>query len=90
MYDVILSRGAKRDLGELRRGTPPADREAIVRAIQALADDPRPLHALRLVNSGYWRLRVRNFRVIFEIDDDANAVIVQTIARRSQGTYRDM
>ncbi len=90
MYDVILSRGAKRDLGDLRRGTPAADREAIVRAIQALAENPRPVNAVPLVNSDYWRLRVRNVRVVFEIDDDANSVIVQTVARRSEGTYRDV
>jgi len=90
MYEIVLNRGAVRDLAELRRGTSSADRNAIDRAIQGLAEQPRPAQARRLVNSDLWRLRVRDYRVIFAIDDDAQLVHVHSVARRGEGTYRNV
>lgn len=90
MYELILSRGAVRDLRGLRQGSSAADRDAIDRAIQTLAEDPRPAQARRLVNSDLWRLRVRDYRIIFAIDDDLQTIHIFSVARRGESTYRNV
>ena len=55
------------------------------RAIQALANDPRPPGSLKPV--GYkdeWRVRVGDWRIVYRIDD---GVLVVTVTPRS-GAYR--
>ena len=57
------------------------------RAIQALADVPRPQGCLKLV--GYkdeWRVRVGEWRVVYRIDDGVLVVLVVTVPPRS-GAY---
>ena len=74
----------------MRHGTSSGDRAAIDAAIGGLAQEPRPTQARRLVNSCEWRLRVRDFRVIYEINDDDREVYVLAVLRRGEGTYRDV
>jgi mRNA interferase RelE/StbE len=56
--------------------------------ILALAMDPRPPGTVKLTGTEFWRLRVGDLRVIYRIDDVANLVVVLTVARRSESTYR--
>lgn len=89
-YELDLSRAAVRDLGRLRRGVSSADRTAIDTAVRDLAVDPRPPQAKQLVNSTLWRHRVRDYRIIYEIDDVASVVYVVAVVRRNDATYRDV
>jgi len=60
-------------------------------AILALADDPRPHGALQLRESARrWRLRVGNYRVIYDIFDADRLVTVDRIIRRTTRTYKDI
>lgn len=90
MYQLVLGRRATRDLGRLRHGTSPEDRAAIDAAIRGLTLEPRPIQARPLVNSDQWRLRVRDFRIIYEIDDTDREVVVLAVVRRGEGTYKDV
>jgi mRNA interferase RelE/StbE len=80
MFKVSITSSAERDLKRLDRPT----KNRIVSAILALASDPRP-HACLKVKSeeGVWRIRVGDWRVGYEIDDDAGEVLVLKIAHRS-------
>ena len=65
----VYTNRAKKELNEV----PPADRQRIVRRVEAYAAEPdAPRHDVRrLVNTspGY-RLRVGNWRVLFDIDGE--------------------
>lgn len=60
----------------------------IIAAIQLLADDPRPAGCKKLVGSQRdWRIRVGEYRVLFEIDDTEQIVRVMRVRHR-RDAYR--
>jgi len=86
-WTVSLARKAARDLDRLEG----ADWPAVRRAIDGLAEDPyrgdvRPLQGKDW--KGYFGKRVGDFRVIFTLDQAARAVMIHTVLRRSEKTYR--
>lgn len=54
----------------------------ITKAIQALAEDPRPARSTKLVGADAWRLRVGDYRVIYLLDDVVTVVTVTRIGHR--------
>ena len=84
MYDVLLERHAERDLKPL----PAIAFRRIIAAIQLLADDPRPAGCKKLVGSQRdWRIRIGEYRVLFEIDDTEQIVRVMRVRHR-RDAYR--
>ena len=80
-YTVVITRGAQRDLDRL-------DRPVLARvapAIDELSSDPRPPGCRKLVNqSNLWRVRVRDWRVLYEVDDALRTVRVIAVRHRSK------
>ncbi len=65
-----------------------ADRTRIVAKIAALATNPRPHGSEKL--AGYddrYRIRQGNYRVVYEIDDDASHITIYKIGHRRE-VYR--
>jgi mRNA interferase RelE/StbE len=83
-YRVDLAPAAQREL----RRFPPGDAARLRGPILALAIEPRPFGAAKLVDSAFWRLRVGDLRIVYLIDDAARLVVVLRVARRSERTYR--
>jgi len=83
-YQVELASAAQRQLRRL----PPGDAARLRAPILALAIEPRPPGATKLVGVDFWRLRVGDLRVIYAIDDATSLVIVLRVARRAESTYR--
>jgi mRNA interferase RelE/StbE len=83
-WRVELAPAAQRQLRRL----PPGDAARLRGPILALAIEPRPPGAAKLVDSDFWRLRVADLRVVYAIDDEAGLVVVLRVARRSESTYR--
>ena len=80
-YTVVVTRGAQRDLDRLDR--PVLNRVAT--AIDELSDDPRPHGSRKLVNQvNLWRVRVGDWRVLYEIDDAVRTVRVVAVRHRSK------
>jgi mRNA interferase RelE/StbE len=80
-YTIIVTRGAERDLNKLDR--PVLNR--IVPIIDNLSQDPRPPGSRKLVNEvNMWRVRVGDWRVLYEISDDARTVRVIAARHRSK------
>ena len=91
MYRVDYSRSAAHELSRLARSAPPGDVRAIRAAIEGLAGDPRPTGARKLeALEDLYRLRVRDYRVIYALNDESQLVVVTRVARRSETTYRDL
>jgi mRNA interferase RelE/StbE len=83
-WRVELAPAAQRQLRRL----PPGETARLRGPILALARDPRPPGALRLAGGPFWRLRVGDLRIIFVIDEQAQAIVVLRVARRNESTYR--
>ncbi|MGD0349239.1 MAG: type II toxin-antitoxin system RelE/ParE family toxin [Verrucomicrobiota bacterium] len=84
MYRVFLERSAERDLGRLSSEV----HGRVIAAIQELANNPRPPGCRKLVGSkNDWRIRVGDYRVIYEIADTIRVVRVNRVRHRRE-VYR--
>ncbi len=82
-YSLFILPRAQKELAQLNAG-------AFVRvrdAIRELANDPRPSGCLKLTGRDGWRLRVGEFRVVYEIDDEHRLVTVLNVGHR-RDVYR--
>lgn len=89
-YQVAVAAPAARDLAALVR-RPPAGNllQRIQQAILSLAEDPRPPGARKLVGAEEgWRLRIGDYRILYDINDDDKVVTIGRILHRSDA-YRD-
>ena len=84
MYEVCIERTAERDLKQLS-----ADNfHRIISSIKSLSENPRPRGCRKISGSkNDWRIRVGDFRVIYEIDDKGKAVRVMRVRHR-RSAYR--
>ncbi|MFB3882573.1 MAG: type II toxin-antitoxin system RelE/ParE family toxin [Armatimonadota bacterium] len=82
---LVVSAAAERDLGRLSRGV--AGRVSEV--IDALAREARPRGCLLLrdYKPPTWRVRVGDWRVLYETDDRAGVVTVTGIRHRGRAYY---
>jgi mRNA interferase RelE/StbE len=84
MYRVLLERSAEKDLLRLSSGI----HNRIIAAIQTLATNPRPPGCRKLSGSkNDWRIRVADYRVIYEIADEIRIVRVNRVRHR-RDVYR--
>ena len=74
-YDVFIKPSA---LKELEAVDSKKDRRRIVRAIQSLAEDPRPAGCRKLSGKDKYRIRSGAYRIVYAVRD---AVLVVTIVR---------
>ena len=60
----------------------------IVAAAEALGDNPRPRGYKKLVDEdGLYRIKLGNYRIIYEVQDNVLLVSVLRIAKRNERTY---
>jgi len=84
-YSVLIAASAAKELESVDGK---ADRVRIVRAIQALAGQPRGKGSEKLSGAeGRYRVRVGDYRVVYAIDDDGHSVDVVKIGHRRE-VYR--
>ena len=83
-YAVQILPSAQRQLAKL---DPPL-RKRIAAAIDGLADNPRPSGGKKLQGAGnVWRIRVGDYRILYEIHDRQLLVVVIEIGHRRE-VYR--
>jgi mRNA interferase RelE/StbE len=83
-YAVIFSPAAERAVRKLDAGT----RDRVLRGIDGLRSNPRPTQARTLAGSPkLWRLRIGDWRAVYEIDDKRIVVLVLKVAHRRE-VYR--
>ena len=83
-YQVRLRQAAQKQLDKLTG----RNYEIIADAISALEQEPRPRRVKKLAESGLWRIRAGDYRVVYAVNDKEGVVIVVRIARRMEDTYR--
>ncbi len=89
MYRVEISPAADRDLEKLKSRIRMQDFERLRNAVRSLAEEPRPrgVRKIRGTENAY-RIRVSNYRVVYDVYDSDNLVLILQVARRSETTYR--
>ncbi len=60
----------------------------IIKAINALIDEPRGQHVKKLRNKNAYRRRVGDYRILFEINDAESKVIIGAVRHRKD-VYRN-
>ena len=83
MYGIEFSRASRKALTKL----PARLAERIEFAIAELAAQPRPPGCVKLSGYDLWRIRVGDYRVIYEIRDNVLIVLVIDIGHRRE-VYR--
>jgi len=79
-YRVLVLPAAAKGL----RRIDPQDRPRVRGAIALLAHDPRPPASRRLKGRDGYRVRVGDYRILYEIQDNVLLVVVVTVGRRRQ------
>lgn len=77
-YSILIHKSAQKSLLKIER--PAQDR--IIKAIRNLSGNPRPHGAKKLAGRPAWRIRIGDYRVIYEIHDRELIVIVVVIGHR--------
>jgi len=85
MYRIELRRRAQRTLDRL----PKADFQAVVEAMKELAQTPRPRGMEKVKNTGLWRIRQGDYRIVYGVDDSQQLVIIVRIGHRRE-IYRSL
>jgi mRNA interferase RelE/StbE len=78
VYRVVVERNAEKDLDRLDA----VIRRRVITAIRALSDQPRPPGCRKLVGgTDDWRIRVGDYRILYEITEIADAIRVVRVYR---------
>jgi mRNA interferase RelE/StbE len=82
-YSIFIEKSAQKSLSRI---VPPFQ-DRIIRAIHGLATAPRPTGVKKLSGRDAWRIRIGDYRVVYEIHDDRLVVLVVAMGHR-WGIYR--
>ena len=78
-YKISWKKSTKKDL----KNTPKKDVVKIVNAVQALSENPKPVGCTKLTGSMMtYRIRVGNYRVIYDIHEDEIRIEVIKVGAR--------
>ena len=79
-YEVLIFRRAQKKLADI----PLRDYRRVKSSIAALSDNPRPPGCLKLTGRPGWRIRVGDYRIIYEVDDPNRTVTVVDVGNRKE------
>ena len=82
-YAVSINRRAQKNLAAV----PAESYERIKKALVALGDEPRPMGSKKLKGRDGFRIRIGNYRAVYEIDDEKKTVTVVDVGHRRE-VYR--
>ncbi len=79
MFEILIERAAEKQL----RRVPDKAHDRIIRAILPLAENPHPPGAKKLSGKqSDWRIRVGDYRILYEIGDEVRIVKIYRIGHR--------
>ena len=81
MYRVVVERSAEKDLRKLQLDV----RFRVADALRSFANDPRPVGSRKLAGTKHdWRVRVGDYRIIYEIADAIRVVRIYRVRHRAK------
>ena len=82
-YQILFKASSEKELNQL----PIIFINRIIKEIESLSNNPRPNGAKKLKGTSAYRIRISNYRVIYEIDEIGKRVIVFRVRHRKD-VYR--
>ncbi len=83
-YQVFIDKNASKVIDKLEKSL----QSAIRKAIKQLEIEPRPFGYKKLVDAdGLYRIKVKNYRIIYLVQDNLLLVSVVRVAKRNEDTY---
>ncbi len=80
-YKVYIKRSAEKEL----RSIPKSDIQKIIDKIRNLQKNPRPHGSMLLAGTdSSYRLRQGDYRILYDIDDEAEEVVIYKIGHRRE------
>lgn len=86
-YTIEISPAGEKDLKKLKKRLSYLD--GVISVIDGLSLNPRPIGARKV--KGFlrtFRMRYRSYRIIYDIYEKDNRIIVLRILKRSESTYK--
>lgn len=84
VYDINWSTKARKQLNR----APRTDQKRLILAVDTLADLPAARNVKALSGHPYgYRLRVGNYRVLFDVDTVVRIIDIQEVRKRDDNTY---
>ena len=80
MYQVVIEKQVQKQLAKIS----PPDYTKIVAALKDLANDPRPHGYKKLKGRPGYRIRVGDYRIIYQVKDNILTVFVLIIGHRRE------
>lgn len=82
-YKIEIKKSAQKEIQSL----PPQDIKRVVAKIQLLAANPRSADSKKLTSQDQYRVRVGQYRILYEIHDDILLIMIVRVANRKE-VYR--
>ncbi len=91
MYRIEVSPAAARDIENLSKRIQRHNFQRLRAAIRSLAENPQP-HKVRKIEGAEkaYRVRVGDYRIVYEIYDKEKLVLLIQVVRRTEATYRGL
>jgi len=82
-YKILIKKSVEKDLSKL----PKKDIQKILEIIKSLYENPFPHGAKKLSGQGKFRIRYRNYRILYKTENKILTIIIIKIAHRKD-VYR--
>jgi mRNA interferase RelE/StbE len=84
-YQVNLPKTVQKQLNAL----PQEPKQRILKALVQLQEEPKPTNSLQMKGGQGFRLRIGDYRVLYDIDDSSQIINLRRIGHRRE-IYRDL
>ena len=82
-FTVLIQPSAQKDIARLDK----PDQKRVLKTLESLSQNPRPVGCKKLVGVPAWRVRVGQLRIVYLIEDEVLRVEVVRVAHRKE-VYR--
>lgn len=79
-YKIEVKKSAEKELKKI----PKKELTKIIQQIGSLADDPHPSGCKKLTNQEKYQIRVGNYRVLYNVENDILTVFVVKVGHRKE------
>ena len=79
-HSIRIKKSAKKEIRALQKDT----RKRIIEAVKVLRIKPRPVGCKKLKGRDEYRIRVGDYRVIYEVQDNVLIVLVVRVGHRRE------
>ena len=77
-YRIVIKKSAAKEIEKIQK----QDRIRIVEKIRSLSSDPRPSGSKKLSGKEKYRIRQGNYRILYQVIDDALVINVVKVGHR--------